>query len=173
LPGRNVILVYRLVYRYAGLVYHHQERGMLNSEHPPERKREPHNAVRGVDQVVWKESVRVAKNRDEDHGELVTRALRRELAALQEPITADILPAWPDTPNLTIVEVDAARHIAQWLADRRTGKYQGRVPARQLQIIRLSFEQALNLPPSSRGMRLLTARRDARNVQALTVEQEL
>jgi hypothetical protein len=132
--------------------------------------------IRGIsDDALWKETVRMAKQRDEDHGVFVERALRRERDALREPIAGEIIgrskrkppapkpkPAasWPEAPKLSLVEVEIAFRLAQAFADLREGDAKGKIPEWQRRRLKAAFEQALGRPPepAARKPRLLPPR---------------
>lgn len=124
--------------------------------------REPMKGVRGIDDALWKATVKAAYNLDEPHGEFVSRALRRELEAMRAPPAGQVLAPEPQRPEpqlppLTPLEVDAVWRVAQGLAERRTGKHQGRVTDRRAAVISKTLDAALGLPARRRQALALKA----------------
>src|SRR4051812_1635402 len=112
-------------------------------------KREPHNAVRGVDPAVWKRSVTLAANQGITHGQYVTKSLRTQELADQEPITGEIqapAAAWSDDARLRIIAVEAAFRLAERLAAHRPAPHTDKVPRTQLAAARKALRQVLATP---------------------------
>jgi hypothetical protein len=110
-------------------------------------KREPHNAVRGVDQAAWKDSVAAAAALHITHGQWLSEAIRRHLAAGREPIGAGVsvesAPHWGDAPLSVMVGFDAWTRTAQFRANLRTGRVAGRIPEAEQRAFRQLYDEAV------------------------------